>query len=133
MTKITVKRPFALGLGSGQKEFRPGTHELSEEEMTHWAIPGLVHSGAIVVRTAESEMPKELNYPAPPLVAKEIKELDYSFAKVHFPGGGAQPKKIEEAVQVSEEVKVAPIVEATKEEAPVVVEEPVPLKRRRRV
>jgi len=90
MSKVTVKRPggIELGLGGG-KRFPAGTHEFSDEDMAHVAIPGLAASGDIIIHSDVPEQLKELSYPAASNIpAGTVKELDYSSQKVKFDEGG---------------------------------------------
>jgi len=99
MPHVKVNRPIALGLGSGQKQIGVGLHFFSEEEMKHWAIPGLMHSGDIVVHGDKPEPVRELSYPDRP--ASPTKELNYETQKVFFPGSGAPPVVVEENAEAA--------------------------------
>ena len=111
MPKVKVLRPFELGLGYGAKSFKVGVYDdkstpsFTEEDLNHWAIPGLIESGALVLQVSDAP-------------DSGVKELDYRSYRVHFPESGqahtlkevapVEPVKEEKTEEVSEETKEEP-------------------------
>ena len=78
MTTVDVSRPIDLSMtvvGGGAGVLKPGRHDLSDEEMALWFVPGLIQSGIIKIVAGQSgegaKSQEELNYNIPRIVLGE--------------------------------------------------------------
>ena len=115
MPKVKVLRPFELGLGYGDKKFKVGEYDerstppFTEEDLNHWAIPGLIEAGALVIQQANAP-------------DTQVKELDYKTYRVHFPESGQ--------AHTLKEVAPQPVAEISKEKVEEKKEETTERRRR---
>lgn len=60
MPKIKVERAFALKVKSGAdiRQFAPGVHEVSAEELAHWYTQAHINEGVVVVLAEAETEPK---------------------------------------------------------------------------